>query len=521
MTTAPAVPNTPAKWACWLLAGVVLTYAGLGFWLQMPGLVGDTDVVRMATGMLHAHARGFVLDPTGSPGFSQHFGYYAVLALTLPESVYRDGTALLETLKLFALISGIFAFGCYATLAYRRFGGHGIFPVVLVTLSPMAITLSYSGHAILPAAALFFLGAVVADRRQPGHGPWAIGRDLLTVLFLSGALSMRADAIIAMPWLVALGWEGPAAGRKSRIARRLVVVSVAVLLFSVVQNLMIPHTTGASEAVLFLNMFLGHATLARAGTIMLLSVGIATWLVAGAGLLRGMLTPPLRQKLIVALILIVPTALFWIPVPAPSRHFFYAMVGVAELSMLMIVKRRVWVTALVAFGVVVANVVIAEILYQPIASRYPWHYPSLTARRATGATPLGWFVPERKALMTQFGALREEGKLVSRYRDRDLVVFADEAPSIVMGFVEQGDVGVWSDTMFADVQAQHLVRGRQSVYIIHKASHWPRDVEAEFLENNTLPQAAVYTQPYTLSVHDRARGLRPDRRIDPRALERR
>ncbi|HYM80743.1 MAG TPA: hypothetical protein VEY91_04935 [Candidatus Limnocylindria bacterium] len=505
------MPHLPSS--AWLSVLVVAVFAGLGVWLRPPGLVGDTDVVRIANGMLHAHARGMPLDPAHAPGFAQHFGYYATLALALPASVYRNGTTLLDALSLVGLMSGVLAFGAYALLAWRRFGEKGVLATALVTLSPMTIALSYSGHPLLPSAALLFLGAVLVHPKPVVRAGIALGLEIAAVVLWVGSLTVRAEALLAMPWLVALAWEGPSTGRGARLARRLAIVGLSVITFGVIQNRMIPHSSGARELRAFLEVFLGRDTYSRAGMFMLLGIGVGTWVIAAVGLLRGALRPELRSRLILALVLVIPTVVFWIPVPAPSRHFFYALVGLSELALLAVRWREARAFALLALTVVVANFALAEALYGPISRRYAWKYPAMTSRRATVSVPLGWFLPDRNAIGRMLATSRDEGRRLAAFETRDVLAFADESPLMVMAFVERGDVTHLCDTLVTGMQAEHLARGSQHIYIIRKSSHWPRDVEATLLARDPFPHAAIYTQPHTLSSYDVKRDLFPERRL--------
>jgi hypothetical protein len=506
---APSPIPERARWPAVAIALVAATAAVLGPFLRIPGLVGDLDVVRMANGMLAAHAQGQRFDAGNCPAFDYSFGYYLALERLLPASAYRDGTVLLDILGRLALISCIVAVGAYALLAWRRFGEQGVMACAALALSPMALVLTYSGHPLLPSAALFFVGALLAERAPRG---WRAAGEAAGALLWTAALCIRADVLLAMPWLVALAWEDPRAGRTARTARRGAWVAASLFTFSALQKANNPRTSGIDQIHDFIALYLGRDTLSRAAMVLLLGAGIVTCVVAAFGLARAALRPALRPRLVSALTLVIPGLVFWIPVPAPARHFFYVLVGISELAALAVVSRGPRAGVAAALALALGNMVVGEALYEPVVRHYPWKHPSVTRRRATGSVTLGWFLPERHAHARALAMFRDEGQRLSNFRDRDLLIFGGQTtPLLVLGFLERGDVdSLTLRGLTPGVDALRLVRGSQHVYVVSMPNTLSHDLEAEVLRQDPLPTAAVYL---TLPAPDTIPGIPAERRL--------
>jgi hypothetical protein len=467
--------------------------------------VAEPDTIHMINGVLAAHADGEQWNPLHKYGFGFTFGYYWLL-YQLPKAVLDNPARLIAAVNAIGFASAILACGALGLLARRLHGAWtGLAMTLPLALSPMMLELSTYGHPFLLSVALLLFGAEALLSAETRRGTWAWAGRAVALALVVASLTVRADSLIALPWLVVAGpYRGPADSPARRLAGRGLLLGAAACAFLLLQHAVVGHRASTLESLgSFFAQFYRPGQLVRGIVVGLLAGGLglavataihgARW--ARRGFDRAILPP---------LVLLGTAGLFWLPNPTPCRHLFFAVLAACEIFAVG-AARRLGARAAVAWAVavVLANQVAAELLYRPIAARYPWAYASSTPRRATGAVPIGWFLPNHVTLQAACAGLREEGRRLAAARDPEIVAFAD-SPYLVLGWLERGDVRLWRDTVEAGFVVTRLERPGQVVRIIEKAPYWPRDVAAEYLAAHPLSRARVYVNPATRSRYDRA-----------------
>ena len=339
---------------------------------------------------------------------------------------------------------------------------------------------------------------------------------LAATALLIGSLALRSDALLALPWVAWVG--GPRTldrqTRRHWVRPLLVVCASAVLFLLIQRGLLGPSSSGAGALTGFLRFF-GPRNLVRGLGIFSLACGLVTVAVA-CGLVAFALGRRASWGAAVGpLLLLIPALGFWLRVPDPCRHFFYGLVGLAELTALLAgrVVRERWLVP-VAGLIVVMNQITAETTYWPIVTRYPWTYPQQTAteRRATGDVPLGWFVPNHDGVRAGFNRFRGEGQALARTTAPEVVAFCDQDQAMILAILERGQA-VWTDTVECGFHVDRLSRPGQRFYLIEKIHYWPKDVAACYLAANPHPRAKIYISPITRSRYDKAPLPRPEQAL--------
>ncbi len=491
----------PAGALCCLLPGLALWLVTFPFVYR--GAAGDDDTIRMVNGMLWAQAtgQGFAAGHFYALPFT--FGYYALL-FWLPPAVLGSAAALLEAVNRIGHFSAALACGAVGLFVGRLHGvAAGLAAAILVGFSPMVLELATYGHPLLLSVTLLLAGGWVLLAAEGRAGPAGMAGRIAAGALLVASLVVRTDSLLAFPWLALVFPSGAQhSGRLRRVLARCVVLAGAAVIFLILQH----RTAGPGFRELhaagnFLSSFYRPAVVLKGMGVLALAAGIATLAAGAFFLVRG----GSRRNQVPAMALLGIALVVWIPNPTPCRHFFYALLALGELVALGASR---WLGTMKVVGLAVlialANQVVAEVLYRPVARRYPWLYPATAPRRATGAVPLGWFLPNHSALGQVVVGLRAEGREVARAQARDIVVFADNDSYLILGLLEGGGLTAWVDTVEAGFRATRIERPGQTFHLVQKAPHWPRDVAAEYLAADPFPGAKVYVQPLTRSRFDRA-----------------
>lgn len=218
-------------------------------------------------------------------------------------------------------------------LVARRFArpAQALGATVAIASSPVVFELATYGHPITPALLFFMLGALLLVAAMQ-RGALADARGALLVGGAAAAVGvsacLRSDVLFFFSAILALA-------HAARPGRRAVVVSALVGgggagIYFVAKNLL-PHSPAAGRGLVeqlagFLanNYDVKHLLYGFAAFLFALGPGLSLALVAAVALLvhRRAFRP-----LAYGAVLIVPTTLFFLGNPHPSRHFLHAIVG--------------------------------------------------------------------------------------------------------------------------------------------------------------------------------------------------
>lgn len=469
-------------------------------------VVGEGDLTLVTNGLLLGSRIGFDAASSLHYGLSFSYGYYWFIYTVLPDSLFRHAEDVIMFINESGYVSALATLTFAALLVARLYGAFvAACSIIIFGFSPMFLELATSGHPLLPAAALLFFGGYLLLLGEGLAPMWA--RVLVTALsgmVIFASLSVRADTALALPWLVfaTREWK-PDRTMLFNILARGVTVTAAFLVFLYVQRFFVSDTGSTGALGNFLSVFYQIRQVPKGVVALLIASGLITSLcVAAAFLLKSR---SLKHAAFLALLLIVPTLVFWLPNPLPSRHFFFAIfgaavfIGVALLAAGM--QKKVLVP--VAFAIVLSNQAMAEMVYPTIVANYDWNYPMLGERRSTFHVPLGAFHHNHNANQHLFTALREEGKAVAQLNHPKVIVFGDQITYIMMALLDSAERVEMKENPSPKVSFE-IQRGNQRFLFIEKYHFWPEDVAADYVQSHDVGDALIYTQPYTLSKFDKA-----------------
>jgi len=378
----------------------------------------------------------------------------------------------------------------------------------------MVLELATYGHPFMLSVALLFGAGITLIEAEALGGVAALATRALSALLLFMSLAVRAESLLALPWMALVSpLDRPARPLLRRVAVRGAVFAAAFGGFLWVQRgIMSEHGLVSSSLGTFFRSFYDLGKLPRGLVVLALGSGLALITLAPVLALRGRARPDRARAVTPSLVLLGTALLFWLPNPTPSRHLFFALIGLSGLfaiaGVYQLGARRAIVLAL---AVVVLNQAAAELLYRPITLYY-WPAESGSRRLANGSVPIGASLPYHAALQSEHGELREEGRRLARVPDPDVIFFGDSGGYLILALLERGGPRAWVDTVEAGFWSTRIERAGQTFHIVVKNTYRPRDVAAEYLAVDPFPHAKVYVQPSTRSRFDRA-PIPPDRQL--------
>lgn len=491
-----------------LLAAIGLPYA-YGVTLAEP------DLVRMMAAMVYGGATGLHEAAGNHYGLSFSFAYYKLLYALAPAAWLRDPDAVALLINAAGVASGLLC-ALAGTAYFARLLGRtgGVAAGTIFFLSPMMLPVAFSGHPIVPAAAALFAAALLLARAEDSYGAlerWTSAAAAFALLVLG--LALRAEIVFAFPFLwLAVSLEKPL-GRSvlPALAWKAALLGGAFAVFLVLQQGYVEAAGGAgTRLATFMETYVSLSRVARGVFVLMLGAGVATLVVAAFAAWR------LRfdRRFHLLLVLALPALAFWLPNPQPARHFFFAAMAASLMVAAWLPGRTATRAVVLAALVVAANQVIAELLYSPIASRYPWSYP-VAGRQPTQQVPLGAFMPAQRANQRLAALERDEAVRLAAHAPQRLLVFADDQHYLIAHLVAADPLLKWSERTVNGILYTRLESPKRSIVLVEKYSAWPRDVTAELLANPAWQSWPVYVQPFTVSRYDKTEVPR-ERRFAPR-----
>jgi len=509
-STQPAVRrfsfSYAASWSsCWWLLPIVLFTVIVRPYVYRY-VVGEGDLTLVTIGLLFGSKVGFEAASNLHDGLSFSYGYYWFIYNVLPDAWFRTASDIMLFINESGFFFSLATLACGALLVQRLYGPlvAGI-TITIFGFSPMFLELATSGHQILPAAALLFLGGYLLLLSEDMHRMWAcVAATLAAGAIIFASLSVRADTVLALPWLVFVTreWKTDRPALMKYLIRG-VTVTAAFFVFLYLQRFFVQGTGSTNVLENFVATFYRLRQIPKGVAAMLITAGLVTALCAGAALVVKWRS--LKHPALLTLVLIVPTLVFWLPNPLPSRHFFFAVFGASLFIGVALqaapIQKRLLILA--AFVIVVLNQVVAELMFPVIVARYEWNYPLVGERRSTFHVPLGAFHRNHSANQHLFAILRAEGKTVASLDYPRVIVFGDQISYILMALIDSPQHVEVIENPSPRI-AYEVRRGTQTFTLIEKYHYWPADVAAEYARENDIGDAVIYVQPYTTSKYDRA-----------------
>jgi hypothetical protein len=515
MTTRAAHPPSISSWTrAWSLSPAII----LGL-IALPFLyhdsVGDPDMLLMLNGVLQFPARADQWNPLHKYGILFSWGYYWLL-YHLPGQFRENASQLIGVVNIIGWGSTVLACGALGWLTERLYGlGTSLALTIAVAFSPMVLELATYGHPFMLSVALLLLAGICLIEGEARHGPVALAARAASSLLVFASLAVRTESVIALPWLALVTpRESFVLGRTvRRIVTRCPLFGAAYAAFLVVQRgIMGGHGVVLDSLGIFFQSFYNPGKLLHGVVVLVLSSGLALVAAAFAFSVWRLVRRDAAHYLLPSLALLGPALLLWLPVPTPSRHFFFALVATAELFALSATSalgaRRAVATALV---VVVLNQAGAEFLYGPITRSY-WPEERGPKRLATGSVTLGASLPYHSAMLATHRGLREEGRRLARVPNRNVIFFGDAADYLILALLEREGPQAWVDTLEAGFAVERISRSDQTFHIVTMNKYRPRDVVSEYMSADPFPEAKVYIQESARSAYDPS-AVPPGRRL--------
>src|SRR5258708_1521176 len=435
--------------------------------------VSEPDLVHMMAGLVYAHDLGSYEAVMYGLKFS--FGYYKVLEWLAPSNWLANADTTAQVINLFGVGFGLaLALSCTAYLRAVFGLTVAIAASVLFLLSPVMLPLAFAGHPLTGATAcLFAAGWLMAATEASAPGMKWFAFALSCSLILLG-LSLRAEILFAFPFVIAAR-AGGFAPRREWIATsgpRFVVLIAAFGAFFVLQRTYVSQSGGASESVAFyVRMFVSPGRIVLGVATVALAFGFIAALVTAVAAVRLRWRMPAFAY---ALILALPSLVFWLPNPQPARHFFFPVLAFCLIvAMWLEVKWRstARVTALSAL-IVVANQVAAEVTHPLIVKHYGWSYPALADRRVTQRAPIGLFPLDQRANQAEAEVYRHEAVLLARAAPQHLLVLGD-LPHYMIGNLIAADRQLrWTGFFWHGTVVKELHSPTRRILFVEKYDVW-------------------------------------------------
>jgi hypothetical protein len=507
---------------------------------QYDHALGEEDLYRVLVGLMDGAVSGKRLATDLHYDRDFGFGYLAAFYIFANPATLRDPD------RLMALMNQIGFWSIMASLplfwgAVRIVHGPVAATVALIVfaLGPMIPEMATSGHQVMPMFAFLCAGAVLLF--LPVIGWQAVCAAVAGGLLLMLGLMVRGELFLALPWLVLSRVDTRSLRRFIASAfLRSVAPGLALVAFALSQRLVqstIGSTEMTSDVTTYFQEWYTWVTIIPGTVYMVVGCGFATVMAAAiAGTYVGWKTivarkADLAELLAPAALIVVPLA-FFLPNPAPARHFMLALAGMSILVGVafahgLVPTRRLAVGA--AIGIGIANQVLSELArptlvrsseadspYIPQATDYP------TLTRAN----VGWEWRRHATLVEKVQGRNAFGDALRTICDKHVIVFSDEAEQLFSRLYANGTlmVNVRRVEINAEVAARpdqwsfhkalvgerttRLIglmgnRRDQTFVILAKNHLWPGDAVATIIANPAYADYKLVEDKSTLSKFDK------------------
>ncbi len=510
--------------------------------------LGEADLYRVLVGLMDGAVSGTRLSSALHYDRSFGFGYLAAFYAFVDPSLLRDPDLLMGLMNqvgFWSMLVGLLFFWCAVRLVHGA--SAATVAIIVFALSPMIPELATSGHQTIPMFS--FLCAAATLLFLPLTG-W---RALLTatagaVLLLIG-LTMRGELFLALPWLV-LSRVDTSSIRRLLIStsERSIAPASALIGFIVLQRYVqagIGGTPMSSEVGGYFSEFYSWKTIVPGLVYMVVGCGFAT-VIAGAVAVayfgRRILTARVPAgslpgaEILGPMALVVVPLLFFLPNPAPTRHFILSLAGIGILIGVALANRcRSVVTAplCIALGIGVANQGLSE-LFRPTLLRLSDadspYLPVPTEYRTATQANLGWEWRRHATLVERRQRWNTFGDQLRSLCDDSVIVLSD-GDAVEQLFsrlyaggtpVEASGIEIKAESLppkLPSAESLHLAlvgqtsRGlpglmgltrRKRFIILDKRHYWPGDAVARIVADQIYADYKLVADPYSLSKFDKA-----------------
>lgn len=490
------------------------------YWFRFKGTLGDADMYRMLRGLLDGAytGTGFASGLQYGKGFS--FGYIFSLYSVV------DRTTMQDPQRLIALINGI---GFWAAAVGSIFfwaalwALHGVrratIAVVLFLFSPIQLEQGTSGHPGLVSFAFFSAAALLLF--LPTRGLRAVFCGVLASILLLTSLTMRADILLAFPFIVL----ARANFRSFKLLIRSVLLpavgpTLAVIVFFLLKSKYVDGAAQPGPSLHeFFNSYYKLSHIPAGVAICFLGCGVFTVLlgmVSAIWLLRKVgTTPPaserrveLLQASIGPISLLLPSFVFWIANPTPARHFVLCLAGLCMLAAWLVPSfpAAQWTRSayLVAFGIVLANQAFGALSGPIILRHYPFKMVAVAGQpRVMPLVPIGDSVSFHRAVQAEMSRADAFAERVGGLCDAETIALTDHMPQVsshIYGWPGRWTVEEGKFHRFSTLTARD---GRRTIVFLSVHEGWPEDPVAAILGETSLQQYKLVQDPGTLSIFDK------------------
>lgn len=473
------------------------------------GVVGETDLSEMVAAILLGHSTGMGIAAGMHYNYAVSFGYYYAIYTLIPDAVLADSQRLMTVLNVAGWLSASGALLFLGLTLRRIFGAKVSFATTLLfAFSPMYLELGTSSHPMLPALMFLLIGhfavTYAVDARTSPFGRFFAGTTAIT--FWGLTLCFREDFLFAFPFIaLADSWSVGNEGRKKwyGFAIRLGCLCIALFVYWGIRRAVVGGAVdNATNIRSFFEMFYIPANALKGIVVLLLGTGLATIVGLFLVLVSDFYRDFRGDRLLLVLSLALPTLAFWLPNSTPVRHLLLAILAFS-LFISMHLSKRSW-RAIVAAVIclILGNQLLGELAYPVVASRYPWSYPAVGARRSTYSVPLGAFYWDHRSNQRTFDVLQKEGRAIATQCKGNLLVVADQPYYIIMAIAESDSSARVSTSYGPERDVWHIRGTRCNLVIVQKYKSWPKNVLPVFLTDPTYEGWPVYFQEITRGVPD-------------------
>jgi 4-amino-4-deoxy-L-arabinose transferase-like glycosyltransferase len=476
---------------------VVLAFVLAELAFAYPPAVVEADSVRVGYGIIHgAHTEQY-FRARDLYGRSFSFGYYALFWAIFPR-LYPSFIALGAAMNALSLLTTALALIVFHRWVKRLLGARvALGSLLLMAATPVVFELGGYGHPEGPAFLALNLAiwglvrAFARDRRRPA---WLAGAALLAWV----AATLRADVLLAFPSFPFLAAAAAGSNRRFRaLAAGTLVAAAAALAYFAVQSavlalaparvLPVPggHFSGQPGMLRMLVEYWRNATSVGA-----LLKGAAGWITGLGPVLLALgaigLLPLLRHREersfgLAALAMILPSAIFWLPNPTPSRHLLLTFLGLTPAAVYWLAERFPGRRFALTVGLTLALNLIAMDAVRPVIVRnYRFAFVNLLPRRVNLWVPMGNPIAARVWARRQVRLeLEETRQLLTTIEPRVFVFGGWVAVRLIHALYARGDYQVayeWRHESF-----MYHVTTPRTEYVIYDYAGPPSMPPAELM----------------------------------------
>jgi hypothetical protein len=491
------------------------------YWFRFKGTLGDADMYRMLRGLLDGAytGSGFASGLHYGKGFS--FGYiYSLYSLV-------DRTTMQDPQRLIALINGIgfWAAAVGSILFWASLWAlHGVhratIAIMVFLFSPIQLEQGTSGHPGIVSFAFFSAAALLLF--LPTRGARAVFCAVLASMLLLTALTMRADILLAFPFIVLARADFRSFKLliRSTLLRAAGPTLAAVVFFVLKHNYVDGAKQPGPSLHEFFNSYYKLSHIPAGVAICLLGCGVFTVLLGAVSafwILRAADTAPpaserraeLLQASIGPIALFLPSFVSWVANPTPARHFVLCLAGLSMLAAWLVISfpAMQWTASayLIALGIVLANQAFGALSGPIILRHYPFKMVAVAGQpRVMPLVPIGDSITFHRAVQAEMSSADAFAERVGGLCDAETIVLTDHMPQVsshIYGWpgrwtVEEGKIHRFSILTARD--------GRRTIVFLSVHEGWPEDPVAAILAETSLQQYRLVQDPGTLSIFDKA-----------------